>query len=60
MLQRIIDVWPDLLGRRGADQSDSEEPSDRGDNDGAAGGSLRVDEAELLADFRNVYWTRLM
>ena len=61
MLQRITDLWPTLLRRRNAGQSDSDEPRqdpEEGQEDG--GTSVRVDEAELLADYRLTYWTGLI
>ena len=56
MLQRIIDVWPDLLRRGGADQSDADDArDDREADDERAGQSLGVDEAQLLQDLSLIH-----
>ena len=61
MLRRLTDLWPNMLRRqedgdeeeREALLSEAELPPEDGDR-------LQVDEAQLLADYRNTYWTRLM
>ena len=61
MLRRLTDLWPNLLRSSQRDQSDDEAPlldeeaeSDRGED------GLEIDEEQLLEDYRNLYWTRLM
>ena len=61
MLRRLTDLWPNLLRSSQRDQSDDEEPllgeeenGDRGEN------GHEIDEEQLLEDYRNLYWTRLM
>ena len=67
MFPRITDIWPNLLrsmqrsSRRVHEVIDPEErrlaaDDDSGDDDDL----LAVDEEQLLADYKNIYWTRLM
>ena len=61
MIQRITELWPNLLRRGRAEQSDAEEPLlGRSDDSEDSGMALRVDEAQLLQDYRNLWWTRLI
>ena len=61
MLRRLTDLWPTLL--RANEQTDNEltEPllSQDQQNDGSQDQD-DIDEAQLLEDFRHLYWTRLM
>ena len=60
-----------MLRRGGTDENEDEEPlleseksnqNDAGEDDESSDGNdlLSVDEDQLLEDFRNLYWTRLM
>ena len=60
MLQKITDMWPNLLRRGGADQSDTEEPLlSQIDDQSNGDGMLEMDEEVILFDYKNLYWTRL-
>ena len=60
MLRKITEIWPSLL-RGDYEPSDSEESShSRRDGEEGSGPSLRVDGDQLLLDYKNLYWTRLM
>ena len=53
-------MWPDLLRRGGADpEEDQDSQLDRAGDNGDPDLSLRVDEQQLLATFKHLYWTRL-
>ena len=61
MLQRLTDLWPNMLRQGGEQGSDEEEallPQE--DDQPGDGDALQVDEAQLLDNYRNTYWTRLM
>ena len=67
MLRRITTIWPNLVRRvRFADDDDqrpllAQEGENAANPDPAdANGLLRVDEDQLLADYRLLSWTRLM
>ena len=64
MFPRITDIWPNLLRRvRGGDGAEEDQEarllqgnaqsSDEGDE-------LSIDEAKLLEDYKNTYWSRLV
>ena len=60
MLQKITDMWPNLLRRGGADQSDTEEPLlSQIDDQSNGDGMLEMDEEVILFEYKNLYWTRL-
>ena len=61
MLRRLTDLWPDMLRPNRQDGSEEEEPlmpgqGDQPDDDWVG----QVDEAQILEDYRHLYWTRLM
>ena len=61
MLRRITDLWPNLIRRV---QGDDEEEEDRllgpGEQESDDDPEDRVDEGQLLENFRHLFWTRLM
>ena len=64
MLQRITDLWPTLLRQGGAIVDEEQQSNLQGDGEDQESsdesGGLTVDEDQVLVDFNNLYWTRLM
>ena len=61
MLQRITDLWPNLLRRaRGGGGEEELQQLNDGEDSGREEGPLDIDEEELLEDYRLLYWTKLM
>ena len=61
MLRRLTDLWPNMLRPNRGEGSEEEESllaaqHDQPEDD--RGGHL--DEDQLLEEYRNLYWTRLM
>ena len=58
MLQRLTQMWPSLLRRReSSDEDESEALLDADDAVEDTDNLLRVNEAEILATHKNLYWT---
>lgn len=61
MLQKLEDMWPDFLRRVRGDGDGAEQDGQIEDNSGnASDDELRVDEAKLLENYKNVNWTRVI
>ena len=75
MFPRITDIWPNLLRRvRGGENGEAqhEQDNDGADDDQEArllqgnaqsddeGDELSIDEGQLLEDYKNTYWSRLV
>ena len=61
MLQKITELWPNLLRRAHDEPSELEEPLFQSDNEHQEeGSSQQIDEDQLLIDYKNLYWTRLI
>ena len=61
MLQRLEDMWPDFLRRVRGDGDGVEQDGQIEDNSGnASDDELKVDEAKLLENYKNVNWTRVI
>ena len=61
MLQRLTQMWPSLLGRRESSDEDESEAllgADEAVDD--MEDLLKVNEAEVLATFKNLSWTRVI
>ena len=61
MLQKITEMWPSLLrgahnDREEAEQTDLAEPEDENEDEV----NIRVDEAQVMEDYKNLYWSRLI
>ena len=61
MLQKITELWPSLLRQAHEDPSELEEPLLQSENEHLEElGSQQIDEDQLLIDYKNLYWTRLI
>ena len=60
MLQRITDLWPGLVRRVRRGNDDEEPLLDNEEEQSSEDDPLAVDENQLLEDYQNLYWTRLM
>ena len=61
MLQKITELWPILLRQAHNEPSELEEPLLQSDNEQLEeGASQTIDEDQLLIEYRNLYWTRLI
>ena len=61
MLQRITDMWPNLLRGFQPGQDDNDEGEDQPGNPLELGRlDIQIDEAHINTEFKNLFWTRLM
>ena len=61
MLQKITELWPNLLRQAHEEPSELEEPLLQSENEHLEeGSSQQIDEDQLLIDYKNLYWTRLI
>ena len=61
MLQRITDLWPNLLGAvREHDEGDEEGEGNQEDGSSSEEDLLKIDEQQLQEYYNHLYWTRLI
>ena len=61
MLQRITDLWPNLLGAvRVHDEGEEEGEENQGNSSSSEEDLLKIDEQQLLEFYNHLYWTRLI
>ena len=64
MLQKITELWPGLIRGYSTDHfsSQNDQPSEPidGDGSGESGESNEFNEEQILVDYKNLFWTRLI
>ena len=61
MLQKITELWPGLVRYvQAEDDADSQEHNDDSDHIEEVDDAVVFDEEQLLLNYKNLYWSRLM